>query len=477
MGGSQVINILIGILRTKVMAVLLGPAGVGLLGMYQAVTGVVGTVTGLGIGSSGVRQIAEAAGTGDEIRIATTIYTLRRTALILGLAGMLFTIALCRHLSTVTFGSENQADAIAFLGITILLGAVSGGQVALVQGLQRITDLAAMSVLGTIFSTILSVLILYFWQDTGIVPSLIAVSAMTILTSWWFARKIRVPTVSIDWKEVLREGKGLVKLGGVFMASELMTAAVAYFIRVLITRKLGMESLGLYQAANTLSNLYIGVILGAMGMDFYPRLTAVASDNPTVNRMVNEQTEVGLLVATPGIVATLAFAPHALQIFYSSAFMAAFDVLRWQILGIFLRVVAWPMGFVVLAKGKNRVFFWTELIWNALHAGLVWAGVHLFGLAGTGIAFFWMYVSYTILIFVVVNHISGFRWSKTNIRISAIMMAIIAAAFLVPHLLPKTWAMLLNSLFTLIATGYSIRKLYRLAGIEWLTDFGFKIKN
>jgi len=97
-GGSQVINIFIGIVRTKFMAVLLGPAGVGLMGMYQAVTGMVGTVTGLGIGSSGVRQIAEAAGSGDQFRIARTIFALRRTALVLGMAGLLLSGALSRPL-------------------------------------------------------------------------------------------------------------------------------------------------------------------------------------------------------------------------------------------------------------------------------------------------------------------------------------------------------------------------------------------
>ena len=67
-GGSQVINVVLAIVRTKGLAVLLGPSGVGLIGLYQGITSMVGTLAGMGIGNSGVRQIAEAAASGDNLQ-------------------------------------------------------------------------------------------------------------------------------------------------------------------------------------------------------------------------------------------------------------------------------------------------------------------------------------------------------------------------------------------------------------------------
>jgi len=466
-GGSQVINILLGIVRTKFMAVLLGPEGIGLAGLYQAATGLVGTLTGLGVGSSGVRQIAEAAGTGDETAIARTIVTLRRIALILGVIGMLVTIVLCRPLSRATFGNGDQAPAIALLSLTLLFGSISGGQTALIQGLRRIRDLASLSVLGAFFGTLLGIPIIYLWGRNGIVPMLIAVSATGILTSWWYARKIPLRSISIGWRETFAEGRGLLKLGLVFMASSLMSSAVMYLIRVIIVRDLGLDGVGLYQAANTLSNLYIGFILGAMGMDFYPRLTAVAHDNPTCNRLVNEQTEVGLLIAAPGIVATLTFAPLVIHLFYSAAFVPAYEVLRWQILGIFLRVISWPMGFVLLAKGRGRVFFWTELAANAAHLGLVQVGVALHGLEGTGMAFCALYVLHTGMMLVVIGYLSGFRWSRAVVRLLALIAPCVVAAFLLPKLFAPRLAMALGGSLTLVLAGHSLHRLGALLGPEW----------
>lgn len=475
-GGSQVINILLGIIRTKVLAVLLGPAGIGLMGLYSAMISTVGNMTGMGIGSSGVRQIAEAAGTGDTQKIARTILTIRRASLVLGFLGMLLTIIFCVPLSRLTFGSTEYSWPIALLSVTLFLGAVSGGQIALVQGLRRIADLASLSVLGGLLGTVLSIPIILLWKKDGIVPFLIAVSAMSILTSWWYARKIPVARIIIGWKDTFREAKALFSLGLVFMATGLMGAAVLYLVRILVVRQLGMGHVGLYQAATTLSTLYIGVILNAMGMDFYPRLTAVATDNEVCNRMVNEQTEVGLLVAVPGILATLTFAPLIIQIFYSASFIPAYEVLRWQILGIFLRVVSWPIGYVLLAKGKGTIFFWTEFTSNAVHVILIWIGVSYFGLEGTGMAFFTLYVFVTIMILAVVHHLSDFRWTTTSMRLIGIMSVGIAIAFLLPRFMDEKIALVLGSLLTLISAIYSLRALYHLVGPEWVIDFRGKLK-
>ncbi len=141
-GGANGVNYLIGMVRTKLVAILLGPAGVGLVGLYESAIGLVGMLSGLGIRSSGVREVAEAHGSGDPVRVAKTIKTLRRACWVTGLVGWLLTGALAYPLSVWTFGSGERAWATAILGVTLLLGAISGGQSALLQGVRRIGDLA-----------------------------------------------------------------------------------------------------------------------------------------------------------------------------------------------------------------------------------------------------------------------------------------------------------------------------------------------
>ena len=471
-GGAQILNIFMGIIRTKFLAVLLGPAGVGLMGMYSAMTNTIVSMSGMGIGASGVRQIAEGESTGNDLKISRTIVTVRRASMVFGFLGMLLMIILCAPISQLTFSSNRYSWPIAILSITVFMGTISGGQIAIVQGLRRIANLASLNIISGLLGTMVSIPLIFLWGEKGIVPFLITVSSVTFLTSWWFARKIPFTKIVLGWIETLREVKGLLSLGLVFMATSLMTTAVMYLIMMLVMRQLGVGSVGFYQASTTLSSLYIGIILGAMGMDFYPRLTSVAADNNACNRMVNEQTEVGLLIAAPGILATLTFAPIIIQIFYSSTFTPAYEILRWQILGIGLRVVSWPMGFILLAKGKGKIFFWTELAANAANVALVWSGMAFFGLKGTGMAFFALYVFYTSMMLLVVGHVSSFHWSLTNIRLILSISVVVAITFLLPQFVSYNIALALGTFFTLLSTCYTLRTLYRLVKPERGINFG-----
>ncbi|MFZ1072538.1 MAG: O-antigen translocase [Verrucomicrobiia bacterium] len=465
-GGSSMLNIVLGIVRTKALALFLGPAGFGLYGLYGSVYELTRCVAGLGINSSGVRQIAEAVGTGDSQRIAHTVTTLRRVAFFSGAFGAVFLVVLCEPVSRFTFGDYQHAGWVALLALAVWLNEISAGQAALVQGMRRISDLAKMSVLGAFYGTLLSIPIVYFFREKGIVPFLICVAAMSILTSWWYARKIQVERVQMTARQIWDETSALLRMGVVFMASGLLTMGAAYLIRVIVLRSFNLEAAGCFQAAWMLGGLYVGFILQAMGADFFPRLTAVANNNPECNRLVNEQTEVGLLLAGPGVIATLTFAPLIIHLFYSSKFEPAADILRWICLGMMLRVASWPMGFIMLAKGERKLFFWSELLSSMLCVGLVWVCLKVFGLSGTGIGFFGMYAAYWTGIYMLVRRLSGFRWSVANRQLALVFLPLVGLVFVSRIFIPYPAAIVLGVLLTLATGIYSVKVLTTLIPLE-----------
>jgi PST family polysaccharide transporter len=467
-GGSSILKIGLGIVRTKAMALILGPEGVGLLGLYGSISDLAQSVAGMGINTSGVRQIAEAVGTAETERIARTVTTLRRVAAVLGAAGALLLVAFCGPLSRLSFGDDRHAGAIALLALAVFFGAVSGGQMALVQGMRRIRDLAAVNVLGAFYGTVFSIAIVYLYGERGVVPSLVCVAGMGIVTSWWYSRKIKVPRVAMRLADISNEISSLLKLGFVFMASGLMAMGGACLVRIVVVRQLGDAAAGFYQAAWVLGGLYVGIILQAMGADFFPRLTAVANDNARCNRLVNEQAEVGLLLAGPGVLGTLTFAPLVIQVFYSGKFGPAVEILRWLCLGMMLRVIAWPLGFILLAKGERNLFFWSEFASTAAYTGLVWACLSGFGLKGTGIAFFGGYVFYGCLIYAIARRVSGFRWSAASKRIGLLYGSVVAVVFAGWYFLPRVPLAVAGVLIALLAGVYSLNRLSSLVPLERL---------
>ena len=444
---------------------LLGPSGFGLFGLYGSIANLTQSIAGMGINSSGVRQIAEAAGSGDKDRIAQTAAVLRRTAVVLGLLGATLLLMFSRQVSQLTFGSTERAAAVSLLSLAVLLTLVAGGQMALIQGMRRIADLARMNVLGAFFGLCTSIPLVYFFRQKGVVPSLISVAAMTILTSWWYSRKIEVGVSKVSLSDVWQEGSALLKLGTAFMASNMMTLGVAYFVRVTLLHKIGIEATGLYQSAWTLGGLYVGFILQAMGADFYPRLTASIHNNVDANRLVNEQTLIGLLLAGPGVLATLTFAPLVIAMFYSAKFGAAVAVLRWICLGVMLQVISWPMGYIIVAKGKPVLFFAAELAWTVVAVALAWVCVAHFGLNGAGIAFFASYVFHCLLIYPMVHWLTGFRWSRESKQKGMALLSIVGLLFVSFYFLSTFWAVAIGLLATVTSSVYSGRILLTLVSL------------
>ena len=299
----------------------------------------------------------------------------------------------------MTFGNDEHALAVALLSLVVLFRLVADGQGAIIQGTRRISDLAKMGVLSGIFGTLIGIPIVYFLRADGVVPYLIGVAAMAAMFAWLYSRKIDVQPVALTASQYRQEAASLLKFGLTFMTSALLMMGAAYAVRTMVLREIGLEAAGFYQAAWTLGGLYVANILQAMGADFYPRLVAVAQDDSRGNRLVNEQEQVSLLLAGPGVIATLTLAPLIVSLFYSANFAGAVEVLRWICLGMALRVISWPMGFLVIAKGHKTVYFATELAWTVVNVGLTWICVRSFGLNGAGIAFFAAYVFHALLLY------------------------------------------------------------------------------
>ena len=465
-GGSSITNIALRIVRTKILALLLGPPGVGLVGVYGSICDLAESIAGMGLKSSGVRQVAESVGSQDDLQISRTIITLRRVTLILGIFGALSILALSKPIAMFSFGDARYARAIALLSLAVLFGVVSGGQTALVQGMRRIADLARLSVLGALFGTLFSIPIVYWLRENGIPLFLVLVAGMGMVSSWWYARKIQTELISIPWSDLATQASALLRLGFVFMTTAMMSLGTAYLVRVLVMRKIGVDAVGYYQAAWVLAGLYVGFILQAMGADFYPRITGVAKENALCNRMLNEQAEIGLLIAVPGILGTITFAPFVIYLFYSTDFAPTIELLRWNCLGMLLRIASWPMGFLLLAKGERGLYMLTESFANIVHVALIWFGIFVFGLVGAGMAFFGLYIFYGILMYIVVRRLAGFRWSARCQHLGLVFAPCVTFVVLTNYFLPHGWAMAIGMATTLACALYSLKILSSLNAFE-----------
>ena len=211
-GSVQVFQIIIQVVKSKFIAVLLGPAGVGIIGLYQSGVQLVQNITNMGLASSAVRDVSVAFGLKDYNRINQVVTTIRRLVWATGLLGMIALAVFSPLLSKASFGNYDYTIPFIILSVTLLLDQICAGQKVILQGLRRLKELAKCSVIGSTFGLLASVPLYYWLGVKGIVPTLILNSVCALVVSWMYSRRIPVQKVEQSTRETFRHGRMMLVL-------------------------------------------------------------------------------------------------------------------------------------------------------------------------------------------------------------------------------------------------------------------------
>ena len=393
-GGLQVFQIIISVIRSKFVAVLLGPAGMGVVGLLYTTTVFITALTDFGLGRSAVKNISEANATQNEQRVATVITVLRKMIWVTGLLGTIMVLVLSPWLSQITFGNKSYTSAFAWISIILLFNQLSGGQIVLLQGLRKLQHLAKATLYGSIVGLFITVPLYYKFGVDGIVPVIILTSIASLFFSWFYARKVKIKSVKVSKQRAILEGKDMLTMGFAISISGLISIGVAYLLRIFISRTGNLSDVGLYTAGFTIIGTYVGMVFTAMGTDYYPRLAAVAHDNELCKENINQQAEIALLLLAPILIGFLVFINWGIILLYSTQFVAVTGMVYWAALGMFFKAGSWSINFVFLAKGASKLYFWNELAGNSYTLLFNILGYHFYGLTGLGISFLITFIIY-----------------------------------------------------------------------------------
>ena len=318
-GFVQVFNIFVKVGINKVVAILLGTAGMGVISLFQYAVSFLSVSCGLGINQSSIRDISEARERGENNRIDLTISFVKSIIRYTSLFGVVVTICLSPVLSRWTFGNGNYTWSY------IALSLVTGGLIliqgyrAINTGMRQLRNMALSNLWGSAIGLLAALPFYYYLGDKGIVPSLIVSTFATLAISKFYADKVKYNRVSLTFKETLLKSSGTIKMGISLMLMNMMLTLSSLVLSGYISMHGGVETVGIYQAGATIVVSYFAVIISAMSTEYYPRICGINDDDARLAQAVNAQSETGLIIGLPLIVSFVFLVPYFLRILYLSA--------------------------------------------------------------------------------------------------------------------------------------------------------------
>jgi O-antigen/teichoic acid export membrane protein len=458
-GGVQVLNILIAIIRSKAISVLLGPAGMGLAGLLTSTAGLVQSLTNFGLCTSAIRDISVANESNDLIKISKATTVFRRLVWITGLLGTISIFSLAPWLSELTFGNKEYTIAFMWLSTTLLLNQLASGQNVILQGTRQLKYLAKANLLGSLIGLMISVPLYYYNGVDGIVPAIIIVSITSFLIAWYFGNKVKITYIKVTSKETIFKGKGMLKMGFMLRLSGIITMGASYIVRIYISNTGGFEDVGLYDAGFAIIGTYVGLVFAAMGTDYYPRLSGIAHENQKATTLINQQAEIAVLILAPILTVFLIYINWVIIALYSTKFIPVNGLIQWAALGMYFKAISWCIGFVFLAKGASKVFFWSELIANSYLLFFNVLGYKYFGLTGMGISFLVSYVLVLLQVYFIANYKYEFSFNIALYKIFGFQFILGVLCFIIAKFVPSPWNYIVGLPFITTSIWYSFKEL------------------
>jgi len=384
-GGVQIFQILINLIRGKFVAMLLGPSGMGFSTMYTSASNTISQFASLGLNLAFVKEVA--ANKEKPSSLAHILYVagimIRLTALI----GALACLVLSPMLSRWSFGTSDYTWQFVLLSVAVFLTVASMGQASLLQGMHKMKLLSLTSLTGAISGLVAGVPLYYFFGTRGIVPAMIVLS----LTTWGFyTYGLRKATgrsrIRFDRATHLPMMRRMFSLGIILLAANLINSTCTYLINIFIRTHGDIADVGLFNAANSITLQYAGVVFTAMALDYFPRLTAAAGDMRRMSVIINRQMVTVALIATPLSILLVASAPIVIRLLLTTEFLPVTGLMRWLGISILLKAIAYPLGYITFANNNRRLFFWLEAVaCNVLYIIPLYCFLLLFRTRRTGL--------------------------------------------------------------------------------------------
>ena len=430
-GGVQGLIILIGLVRNKFMAVLLGAGGMGLNALLVSVQNFSQQITGLGISFGAVPRLSEFY---EQQRLLDYhIRVIRLWSLIAAVLGFVFCVLVSPLMNEASFTWGNHTLHYAMLGLSV----------------------ARIQITSALFGLVVSLPLYYFLGHSGVVPVIVAISLGTMVVTLYYSWRYYPLRLQLR-RQMISDGSDMVRLGMAFVLAAAAGSAAEMLIRFFLNVEGGLGDVGLYNAGFMITITYAGMVFSAMDSDYFPRLSAVRQDIAKTNETVNKQTEVSLLLLAPMLVALIMLLPILIPLLFSREFLSVVGMAQVAVLAMYFKVLALPVAYVTLARRASLIYLLLEVTYFVVLVAAVVAGYRWWGLWGTGLA---IVIAHAVE-FLTVNGVAywrfGFRSTIQVYRYALIQTVIGVGAYSLTFFAEGLHYWIAEAALTFISTAYSI---------------------
>lgn len=394
-GSVQGLSIILNLVRTKLVAIILGPSGIGLNSIYNETRELIHSTTNMGLDVSGIRGISQSyedwlhAESEENKRqkaadIENEICLLRSWVLILALFGTLACMILAEPISYFTFNDYEHTWGYVLLSPVVGLSTMICGELAILKAVRQIKKIASVSIINVLLTIVTSVPLYYFFGIDGVIPAFILLYITQFIAIISFSYRVQKPSFALN-KNKLAKGLPMIVLGISFALTGMIDHGAQLSIRTFINYNGGLEAVGLFNAGYTIFTTLGSVAFASLDSYYFPRLSGIFNDLAQLRQTVYRQTKVTVSIITPLALIVIALLNWVLPLLFSHEFDSVIPMAQVALIGLLFRGIYLPFAYIPLSAGDSKTFLCIEFISASILATAIILGYYFMGLIGAGL--------------------------------------------------------------------------------------------
>jgi len=391
---ATLVKMLTGLVSVKVVASIIGPAGVALVGQLNNFASIVMQFASGGINSGITKYVAEYRE--DDSKISQYLSTALRITGICSLICSLLLIVLHRYISELIMLSPDYGYVFVIFGLTVFMYALNNLLTSVINGYKEFKKFVNINIANSIFGVIFTVTLVWFWHLEGALVGAVTYQSLMLIVSVFMVRKLPW----FKW-EFFREQISRVIAWKYFRFSlmSITTAMTAPVIQMLLRGHVMAEispvEAGWWEGMNRISNMYLMVITSSFSVYYLPRLSEL-KDPVEIRHEIFKAYKVIVPMLLAGFVVIYFLRFFIIRLLFTPEFLPMQQLFAWQMAGDFFKICSWLLAYMMVAKAMTRLFVSTEIIFGLTYLGLGYLFVHLNGIVGLTQGYLINYIIYTV---------------------------------------------------------------------------------
>lgn len=393
---STLVKMCAGLVSVKIVASIIGPAGVALVGQLNNFSTIALSLATGGINSGITKYVAEYKS--DASKVKQYLATAFRITVVCSLLVGLVLLLLCKQLSSLIMMTPQYWYVFAIFGITITFYGLNNMLVSVVNGYKQFNKYVKVNVVSSIFGVSFTVALVLALGLPGALISAVTFQSLMIFVSVLMLRKLE--WLRKDWLV----GKFKRTIASQYFRYALMTLLSAFLVpisqmllRGYVISEISITEAGWWEGMNRISNMYLMVITSSFSVYYLPRLSEI-SDRIELRHEIFKcyKVIVPLLLAGFTVIYFLRF--FIVKLLFTHEFMPMTQLFIWQMAGDFFKICSWLLAFLMVAKSMTKAYISTEIIFTLSYILLGYTFIRLDGIVGLCQAYLTNYVLYLVVL-------------------------------------------------------------------------------